>query len=80
MSQPWEIDEATAIDELKALSKNAKRWLEDRIGNNLAAITGYCAIGREHMVPAVSDKLIADFNQIGCFEMQRLRAAGRKGE
>ncbi|MCK9420250.1 MAG: hypothetical protein M0R70_12810 [Nitrospirae bacterium] len=74
MNEPWKIDEATAIDELQALSKNAKRWLEDRIGNNLASITGYCAIGMVQKVPAVSDKMIEDFNKIGCFELQKIRA------
>lgn len=77
---PGLINEGQAISELAALSKNAKRWLEDRIGNNLCAITGCCAVGMVSKVPAISDKMIEDFTRIGCFELQRMRGFGGKEE
>lgn len=65
-----DMDETEAISELKCLSDNAKRWLEDRIGNGLAAMVGYGSIGMPNKIEQASDAMVNDLGKIGIFEMQ----------
>ena len=71
------IDEEAAKKELTALSRNARRWLEDRVGNRLCAISGFTSIGMHHRVEEGVEGLMEDFQKIGCFALYR--AYGRKG-
>ncbi len=67
------MDEREAIAELSCLSDNAKRYLEDRIGNGLAAMVGYSSIGMPAKVEEASDKLIAELGRIDIFHLQNIR-------
>lgn len=61
------MDETAAKGELNCLSANAKLWLEDRIGNGLAAMVGFSSIGMAAKVEESSDKLLSDLSQVGLF-------------
>ena len=67
------MDEAAAIAELSGLSKNARLWLMDRIGNRLQGVTLNNSLGRCAQVEKAIDGLMNDMQRIGLFEMRRLR-------
>jgi hypothetical protein len=64
------MDEGEAIAELQCLSDNAKRWLEDRVGNRLQYLVGGISLGTPVMMDKAIDGLIKDMNRFGCFERQ----------
>lgn len=67
------MNEPEAIAELTCLSDNAKRWIEDRIGNKLGIMTEYASLGMPHKVHTAADELLKDMNRFGCFERQTRR-------
>lgn len=57
-----------AITELKALSRDARLHLQDRIGNNLHVIKMANTMKRPDMIDKAIEKLMADMREIGVWE------------
>lgn len=74
------MDETEAIAELRCLSENAKRWIEDRVGNYCNTTVGLSTIGMAHKIPDHAERMIGDFQRIGCFTLQGLRGYGQRKE
>jgi hypothetical protein len=65
------VDETAAKEELKGISRNARLYLMDRIGNGLCVIRGSVEIGRtQNILPAV-DRLMVEMKAIGLFELHK---------
>jgi hypothetical protein len=73
------VDEAAAIEELKDISRNARLYLMDRIGNNLQAIHLCNDMGRSADVSRAADRLLVDMKKIGLFELYRTRGGEDSG-
>jgi len=65
------INDEEAIAELSGLSRNAKGYLEDRIGNRLGGMVGFASLGMANKVEKASEALITDLQKIGCFTFRR---------
>lgn len=62
------IDEAAALAELSGLSRNAKLWLMDRIGNRMNIIQNFSGMGVTAPVQKAVEGLIDDMKKIGLFD------------
>lgn len=62
------LDEAAAIAELTALSKNARLWLMDRIGNRLNAYVCSHYVDNLARARESTNGLMSDMQRIGLFE------------
>lgn len=71
------MDETEAIAELQCLSKNAKDWIEDRVGNWVSQVSLYSGLGSAQKAEKAADALLHDLQRVGCFEMQRLTSIGQ---
>ena len=65
------VNDEAAINELRGLSRNARAYLEDRIGNRLGGMVGFASLGIAAKVEEASAALITDLQKIGCFTFRR---------
>jgi hypothetical protein len=63
------IDENSAIEELKNISRNARLFLMDRIGNNLHVIGINNDMGRPEVVAVAVDRFMCEMQRLGMFEL-----------